>query len=82
MALVRTASTETPCPSAACGFSPTMRTAKPTGVRYSTKAMMGTSPSASNVRGVCWFNIGSPSQSMALKGSIVGGVVTFGKLTR
>ena len=35
MAPLRTAATDTPCPSAACGFSPTMRTANPTGVRYS-----------------------------------------------
>ena len=36
MAPVRTAITDTPWPSAACGFSPTMRTANPTGVLYNT----------------------------------------------
>ena len=36
MAPMRTAATLRPWPSAAAGFSPTMRTASPTGVRYST----------------------------------------------
>ena len=35
IAPVRVAATETPWPSAACGFSPTIRTARPSGVRFS-----------------------------------------------
>ena len=33
IAPVRVAATDTPWPSAACGFSPTMRSARPSGVR-------------------------------------------------
>ncbi|MNT38725.1 hypothetical protein D3C72_1749320 [compost metagenome] len=82
MAPLRTAITGMPCPSAACGFSPTMRTARPSGVRISTQASNGTSSSASKVSAVCSPSIGIGSQSMASKGVMVGGVFTFGKLTR
>ena len=41
-AAMRTALTFSPCPSAARGFSPTIRTASPAGVRYSSHASAGT----------------------------------------
>ncbi|MNV27809.1 hypothetical protein D3C71_1189700 [compost metagenome] len=82
MAPVRVAATEMPWPSAACGFSPTMRTANPSGVRSSTQASKGTKSKANSVSGVCAERMGMPSHSIGANGSMVGGVFTLGKLTR
>ena len=79
---MRSPATLRPWPSAAAGFSPTMRSARPSGVRISTKASTGTSNSASSVSGVCASSTGIGSQAIGAKGSMVGGVSTFGKLTR
>jgi hypothetical protein len=82
MAAVRVATTGMPWPSAACGFSPTMRTASPAGVRCSSHHEKGTSSSASSVSVVCCEMIGSGSHSIGANGTIVGGVLTLGKATR
>ena len=62
-----------------------MRIARPAGVRYSTQPMTGTSSSASSVmrrlRGQAVRPMPS-SQAMGANGVTVGGVSTFGKLTR
>ena len=79
---MRSPATLSPWPSAAAGFSPTVRSASPSGVRYSTQPTSGTASSASSVSGVCAFSTGTGSQDMGAKGSIVGGVSTLGKLTR
>ncbi|MCY1381471.1 hypothetical protein D9M69_693820 [compost metagenome] len=59
-----------------------MRGARPSGVRYSTQATAGTSSSANSVSAVCAPRMGTGSQSIGAKGVMVGGVFTFGKLTR
>ena len=59
------------------------RNASPSGVRYSSQLINGTSTSASSVSGVCCCSTGSGSQPlMSAKGWIVGGLSTLGKLTR
>ncbi|MNX63839.1 hypothetical protein D3C86_948490 [compost metagenome] len=87
MAPMRRRVTDRPCPSAAAGFSPTMRIARPTGVRFSTHASMGTAASAIRVMGVCPASTGPmtgmPSRNfISAKGVMVGGVLTLGNVTR
>ena len=82
IAPMRSRATDRPWPSAAAGFSPTIRTASPSGVRLSTQASSGTSSSAASVSGVSWSSSGTGRPAMGAKGSMVGGLSTLGKLTR
>lgn len=82
IAPMRSPATLRPWPSTADGFSPTMRSASPSGVRVSSQASAGTSSSAISVIGVCDSSTGMPRLAMGAKGSTVGGLSTLGKLTR
>ncbi|MNW09718.1 hypothetical protein D3C71_2067830 [compost metagenome] len=64
-----------------------MRIARPTGVRFSTQASMGTAASAISVIGVCPASTGPmsgiPSRNfISANGVMVGGVLTLGNVTR
>ncbi len=82
IAPLRSRTTSMPWPSTAAGFSPTIRIARPSGVRYSTHASAGTATSAASVNGVCAERIGRRSAAISANGWIVGGLDTLGNPTR
>ena len=80
---IRTAMTSMPWPSAAPGFSPTMRTARPTGVRLRTYASSGHADEREQrQRRLRWTGAARRASVIGANGSIVGGVVTCGSVTR